>query len=115
MITYESPKNQRFKTTKFIKKNKFNEYKNSKRKYRVYISINVLEHWYFPHINKWVHRLSDEYDELRMKWGYSSADNPVDSIRAFRRYLKKHSYLSSGTRVTLVSRIIGNNVYGKIK
>lgn len=50
------------------------------------------------------------------KYQYSSSgSHPIRSLRAFRRNLRKWSkYLPKGTKVLLISRYIGFNVYATI-
>jgi hypothetical protein len=86
---------------------------------------NVLGYWWVRLENKpgqWVPsellwgedgRIVETFEGSKVKG--ASSDAGVRSVKAFRRRLKQwRGYLPKGTKFTLISRLIGCDVYGKI-
>lgn len=92
-LKFEKPKGKRFKRY-FIGIQPIDKYYNEDFKY-----------WYDYTLGKWQH--NDELDRCHM---YSNAFWPCNTVKAFRRHLKKNPEMKGKLR--LVNRYIGYDVFG---
>jgi len=103
-LKYEAKKGARFKKG-------YTRCFADRKKRRVFFAISCESKYWFDYSdNRWKH-----YNDKSLSASFSNGVE-CHSVKAFRRKLRKISqYLPAGLKFTLVSRIIGNNVYGETK
>lgn len=107
-LRYEAPKRARYKSGKTRFSN------GCKASVFMHIDLdntcNGPNYWYEYEVSdKWM-----LYDDIPEELSRSTCA-PCKSVKAFRRKLKKWSkYLPKGTKFILASKIVGNDVYGRI-
>jgi hypothetical protein len=74
----------------------------------VFGSISIKDYWYMRKLKKWVHKDDVKHDED----GYlvnsiTTSYFDCKSLRAFRKYVKKHIEIRVGTKVILESNMNG--------
>lgn len=91
-----------------------------KRNFFFGVRDNFEDYWFVDKLGKWLHKddplckgaRGSHHSVLRTKYRKKSAPR---TIKAFQRYLRKHSaYLPEGKVFIFCNRIQGYDVYGRI-